>query len=93
MTHQTEATIKIPGGPDLPLLLRPEIAALREAALREQGSVIRHFAAQPILDARAWSEREDGEDWLVWRARRTVARLTGMPIDLSPGERDRKSVV
>ena len=87
MTYPLESVVRIPGGPDLPLGLRPQIAALRDAALRAQDSSIRELAARPLIDARAWSERADDEDWLVWRARRTAARLATMPVELSPGER------
>jgi len=40
-----------------------------------------------LIDAQSWSEHSDDEDWLLWRARRTAARLKTMPIALSPGER------
>ncbi|MCC6444534.1 MAG: hypothetical protein IT210_13900 [Armatimonadetes bacterium] len=65
--------------------LRPEIAALREIALKKRSGY--EIPALPLIDARSWQAREPGEDWLVWRARRTAGRLEAMPIEILPGER------
>ncbi|MDP6775367.1 MAG: pyruvate formate lyase family protein [Candidatus Latescibacteria bacterium] len=67
--------------------LRPETAALREAVLGLDWDDRPGVAIWPIVDAATWSGREEGEDWLLWRGRRTAARLRAMPIELSPGER------
>ena len=87
MTHEMQSAVELPGGQVVSLVLRPEIARLREAALQAQGSDIRQVPTLPLIDARSWSEHTDDEDWLVWRGRRTAARLREMPIALSPGER------
>ena len=67
--------------------LRPEIADLRDAALELQSSGLRPIPTLPLIDAQSWAQRPGDEDWLVWRARRTAARLEAIPIALSPGER------
>ncbi len=67
--------------------LRPEIAALRDAVLGLDWDARPGIPIWPLVDSRSWSEREDDEDWLLWRARRTAARLKAMPVELSPGER------
>ncbi len=64
--------------------LSERVAALREAALHKE--VWHGSPARPLIDARTWQERGPDEDWLVWRARRTAARLREMPVELSPGE-------
>jgi len=71
----------------LPLTLKPEIASLRDIALKGQQLGISGIPTLPLIDAQSWSERTDDEDWLIWRARRTKARHESMPIELSPGER------
>jgi len=70
-----------------PSSLRPEIAALREAALAQQQVGVHGVPTLPLIDARSWAEHTDDEDWLIWRGRRTAARLKAMPLALSPGER------
>ncbi len=88
MIHKIENAIELPiDHAVVTLTLRPEIANLRDAALKEQRSGIHGILTLPTIDAQTWSERSDGEDWLIWRARRTAERLKAMPIDLSPGER------
>jgi len=64
--------------------LRPEIAELREIALRKP---VAGTPTMPLIDARSWSAHTDDEDWLIWRARRVAERLKHMPIALLPGER------
>jgi len=66
------------------LNLRPEIAELRDFALKNQARY--GVPTMPLIDARAWSKREKDEDWLVWRGRRTAERLRNMPVDISEGE-------
>ena len=81
-----EAKIELPiSNAVVSLKLRPEIARLREEALRRQRSGVHGVPTLPLIDARAWLEHKD-EDWLIWRARRTAERLRAMPIELSPGE-------
>ena len=88
MVHKIDSTIKLPiDNAVVSLTLRPEIAALRDAALQQQRSGIHGIPTLPLIDAQSWSEHSDDEDWLIWRARRTAARLGAMPISLSPGER------
>ena len=60
---------------------------MREEALARQQSGIHGPPTLPLVDAGSWSEHADEEDWLVWRARRTAARLREMPIELLAGER------
>ena len=67
--------------------MRPEIARLRNAALKGQQSGVHHVPMSPVIDAQSWSAGTEDEDWLIWRAQRTAARLRKMPIALSPGER------
>jgi formate C-acetyltransferase len=67
-----------------PAALPPQLAALRDAALRR--TAYAGVPTLPLLDAAAWRQRTAEEDWLIWRARRTAHRLRNMPIDLSPGE-------
>ena len=64
--------------------LRPEIARLREVALR---TPVAGIPAMPLIDARSWADHTDDEDWLIWRGRRVAERLKAMPIALLPGER------
>jgi len=66
-------------------ILSPEIARLREAALHKQGW--EGVPTLPLIDARAWLERSPGEDWLLWRARRTARRLEAIPVEIASGER------
>ena len=67
--------------------LRPQIARLRDEALKRQRAGIHGIPTLPLIDARSWAEHTEEEDWLIWRARRTAERLRLMPIELSPGER------
>ncbi|HIE26614.1 TPA: hypothetical protein EYP66_04945 [Candidatus Poribacteria bacterium] len=88
MAHKVDNTIELPiNNAVVSLMLKPEIAALRDAALEQQRSGIHGIPTLPLIDAKSWSEHSDDEDWLIWRARRTAARLGGMPISLSQGER------
>lgn len=68
-----------------PYVLPPEIAALREIALRKKSG----WGCPDVLEAeaQAWLDHSPDEDWLIWRARRTAAKLAGMPIDILRGER------
>jgi len=59
------------------------VAALRQAALENRSYDISSLA---LIDAETWLGRPEGEDWLLWRARRTAGRLERMPIDVSSGE-------
>lgn len=84
----TAEAMALPGsGEVLSLTLPPVIARLREEALRRQHRGIGGVPALPLIDANTWEQRAEGEDWLIWRARRTRARLETMPIELTPGER------
>jgi len=74
-------------GAVLPLTLRPEIEALRNEALERQQVGIHGAPTLPSIDARTWEGRGEEEDWLVWRGRRSAARLGEMPIELLAGER------
>jgi formate C-acetyltransferase len=88
MVYKSNATIELPiSNAVVSLTLRPEIAELRDNALRRQRSGIHGIPTLPLIDAQTWSERSEDEDWLIWRARRTAGRLKAMPIELSPGER------
>jgi len=60
------------------------------AALRDAVRSKREWPAIPelaIAEADAWRQRPTGEDWLVWRGRRTAARLRALPVDVSLRER------
>ena len=93
MTHYVDANgrsgaVAVPAlDAVLPLALRPEIENLRNTALERQQTGIHGAPTLPLIDARLWTERAENEDWLIWRARRTAARLGSMPIELSAGER------
>ena len=88
MLVKEETGIELPnGGEAVKLHLRSEILALRDAALQLQGVQRRRIPILSLIDKSTWLAREEGEDWLIWRARRTVARLREMPIALSLGER------
>ena len=88
MMHPIDEVIDLPAGGIL-LTLRPEIADLRNVALKQQQSQRPDMSIPTLslIDSQSWSEHSDDEDWLIWRARRTRARLQNMPIVLSPGER------
>ena len=47
----------------LPLTLKPEIASLRDIALKGQQLGISGIPTLPLIDAQSWSERADDEDW------------------------------
>jgi formate C-acetyltransferase len=66
------------------LQMRPEIAKLRDFALKNQAW--HGVPTMPLIDARSWSQRGVDEDWLIWRGRRTAGRLRNMPIDISESE-------
>jgi len=71
----------------LSLKLRREVEGLRNEALERQQVGIHGVPTLPLIDARTWAGRGKEEDWLIWRARRTAARLGEMPIELLAGER------
>ena len=87
MTSKLDETVELPDGNLLSLTLRPEIANLRDTALQLHRTGMHGIPTISLIDAQSWAEHTDDEDWLVWRARRTAARLQRMPIGLSPGER------
>lgn len=87
MTHEIDTKIKLPNNAVVPLQLRPEIAILRDTARRWQRKGMPGIPTIPLIDAQSWLKHSDDEDWLIWRARRTAARLKKMPVELSPGER------
>jgi len=66
------------------LKLGSKIAKLRDHALQNQA--IHGVPTMPIIDAKSWLGREENEDWLVWRGRRTAGRLSNIPVDISEGE-------
>lgn len=65
--------------------LGPDLAALREIALRKRTGY--GCPAVVLAEAQAWRQHTPDEDWLIWRARRTAAKLRSLPIDLLDGER------
>ena len=71
----------------LAMILRPEIAALRDRALTRQRAGIHSVPTLPLIDAQTWAARRQDEDWQLWRARRCAARLDSMPLDFAPAER------
>jgi len=80
--------LTIPGlAEPLSLVLPPALAALRQEALELHRGPYHGIAEVPLIDARTWASRADGEDWLTWRARRCAERLKAMPIDIEPGQR------
>ncbi|MBD3184610.1 hypothetical protein GF312_20185 [Candidatus Poribacteria bacterium] len=79
MAYKTETTMDFP----VDTSLRPEIINLREIALR---TPVHGVPTMAIIDAESWSEHTEGEDWLIWRARRVANRLRKMPIGILPGE-------
>lgn len=64
--------------------LEPGLAALRDRALGKKAG----WGCPAVLpaEAEAWRKHTPDEDWLVWRARRTAAKLGAIPIDLQDGE-------
>lgn len=88
MIAQTDPILSLPFASEpFSLALRPEIQRLRDAALdvgKTEGLAV---PTLQVIDAVEWEKHGPEEDWLMWRARRTAARLRKMPIDLSPGER------
>jgi formate C-acetyltransferase len=89
MIHKTKTTIKLPVNNAVVMLTqRPEISNLREIALRVQSRNWDYFYRYtlPLIDAKTLLSHSTDEDWLIWRARRTAARLKEIPIDLSQGE-------
>ncbi len=69
----------------IPHKLPPEIAALREIALHRKGP----WGCPEVVpaEAEAWRKHTGEEDWLVWRARRTAAKLSALPVEILDGER------
>ncbi len=81
------ASLAVPGLADvLELRLPAELKSLRDTARRRQQQEHGRCVELTLIDARSWAEHTDDEPWLMWRARRTAARLEGMPIHLEPGE-------
>ncbi|NOY82580.1 MAG: hypothetical protein GXP31_16400 [Kiritimatiellaeota bacterium] len=76
-------------GTAVALELPRDLQALRLKALRPESDAPPNCSppALPLIDARAWVARTHGEDWLLWRARRTAERLARLPIEILPGER------
>ena len=68
-----------------PADLDPGLARLRERALAT-ASQEHGVPSLALVDADAWRQHAPDEDWLLWRARRTAARLASMPVDILPGE-------
>ncbi len=68
-----------------PADLHPDLIGLRELA-RATASQEHGVPSLALVDADAWRLHTAGEDWLLWRARRTAARLGSLPIDIMPGE-------
>ena len=88
MITRQQSMLHVPCDPEpLDLTLRPQVERLRDAALHLQRLGIHGIPTLPMIDAAAWSEHTPDEDWLIWRARRTAARLREMALSLSPGER------
>ena len=88
MIGQNDRVIDLPfASAPLRLTLRPEVGHLRDAALQLQHSGVHGIPTLPLIDAASWAEHTPDEDWLVWRARRTAARLNKIPLSLSSGER------
>lgn len=60
------------------------MAGLRDRALAKKGG----WGCPAVLpaEAEAWAQHTPDEDWLIWRARRTAAKLSAIPIDLQGGE-------
>ena len=84
-------TLRIPGVSEgFCLELPPEIQALRDSALRlhqQHGTQGLRTPEVDVIDAESWSDHDDFEDWLIWRARRCAARLERIPLEVEPGER------
>ena len=94
MAQGTQSAQRTPASANIPGMKEPfcldlprEIAALRERALLLQQKGCPGTPDIPLADARAWGSRSEGEDWLVWRARRCAERLRTLGLDLEPGER------
>ena len=64
--------------------LGPGLAGLRDRALGKRTG----WGCPAVIsaEAEAWTKHTPDEDWLVWRARRTAAKLSAIPIDLQDGE-------
>ncbi|MBT5319950.1 MAG: hypothetical protein HOL45_08600, partial [Chloroflexi bacterium] len=87
MITQSDSVLDLPFGvAPLEITLSPDTERLRDAALDLQSAGVSGIPTLPQIDATAWIEGEPDEDWLIWRARRTAARLREMPLSLSPGE-------
>jgi len=90
MIKQHESLIRIPGlDQPLSLTLAPAQMALRQKALDLQKVGWSYWAPQlGSLEAEyaAWAKHTDEEDWRLWRARRFVARMEGMSLELETGE-------
>ncbi len=80
-------TLAIPGCDEaIDLALPPHLARLRERALNGHRGPRPSLPENPLADAAAWAEHTPEEPWLVWRGRRTAARLRAMPFAVDPGE-------
>jgi len=90
MISQREKLIRIPGIDEPVSLVLPEkLARLRQKALYLQGVGWSYWAPQlGLLEAEmaAWKEHTEDEDWRLWRARRFVARIKGMTLEVEAGE-------
>ena len=86
-TYITETEVKLPSSDTtLTLTLAPEAQALRDTALAAQrAGRWDPIPTLPLIDAETW-QNHSGDDWLLWRAHRTAARLKQMPIELHDGE-------
>lgn len=88
MRNGEAAAVTLPGGLEaLSLRLPEDLEALRRRARRQQQGPRLGCPELKLIDARAWEEHSEDEDWLEWRARRVAARLDGLPIEVEPGER------
>lgn len=85
---QTAAAEVLIPGHEAPfsLALPASLQALRDRALELQRGPYDGVPELTLADAEAWAAHTAEEDWLVWRGRRTAARLRAMPLELEPGE-------
>ena len=88
--NRRQRTIRIPGlAEPLSLALPPELAALRETALRIHKNDGPYWEPPPAVVAavaEAWETHERDEDRRLWCARRFAVRLASIPIELETGE-------
>ncbi len=90
MIQKRESLIQIPGIDEpLSLELPPELEARRQQALAVQHAGWNYWAMQLgsiEAEAAAWKLHTEDEDWRIWRARRFVAKSSGMELEVQPGE-------